>query len=509
MRKKILAAIVGVTILACFTLSVAEYFVEKKMLSEQLVEKAMLITKSFVPTALDAVSGGNVMLLQSRDAVLKYESYSNLLFMKVSGKSDGMEASSFSEAIPPTAVESAYISPTASPAVQQTLSSETSLRSADAEDGSYLDGDFLHVKSTLGTKNGGYLYAIYDVSDLASIGTSIATRNAMLNLGVIIASGIIGFWLTGQLASTISGEISTLEEISEKTKKVSKNMTHSASSISSFFSDQMRSMNDMTKSMQEIENTAQKTMAQAKECFEAVNNARRESDSGLRDLEAVSEAMTEIARSSADLREFQNNINLIRQKTGLINDIVFKTQLLSFNASIEASRAGQHGRGFAIVAGEVGQLAKMSGDAAAGINEIIEKTDRQIQKSLGQIDARVHRGEEVTKKTKGTFEIINREISVANQEVLATQTAVTNQLNLIQAITSSVGNVLVLLEDQQNNVQTNTKIAKEIDVLSSDLYNLGKKLGNIVTSNNRAMRIVATQFIEEESESLLTQSEAA
>ncbi|RYZ87541.1 MAG: hypothetical protein EOP04_11470 [Proteobacteria bacterium] len=48
----------------------------------------------------------------------------------------------------------------------------------------------------------------------------------------------------------------------------------------------------------------------------------------------------------------------------IINEIVFKTQLLSINASIEA---GQHGKGFAVPAGEVGNLAQMSGNAAKEI----------------------------------------------------------------------------------------------------------------------------------------------
>ena len=55
---------------------------------------------------------------------------------------------------------------------------------------------------------------------------------------------------------------------------------------------------------------------------------------------------------------------------------MFKTQLLSFNASIEAARAGQHGRGFAVVAEEVGHLAQTSGKAAEEIRNLLEKQSK-------------------------------------------------------------------------------------------------------------------------------------
>ncbi|MHA0111674.1 methyl-accepting chemotaxis protein, partial [Klebsiella pneumoniae] len=76
--------------------------------------------------------------------------------------------------------------------------------------------------------------------------------------------------------------------------------------------------------------------------------------------------------ANSQLQSISNIIGEISAKTNIINDIVFKTQLLSFNASIEAARAGQHGRGFAVVAEEVGNLAQMSGNAAKEIRALLE-----------------------------------------------------------------------------------------------------------------------------------------
>ncbi|MCX7978832.1 MAG: methyl-accepting chemotaxis protein, partial [Bdellovibrionaceae bacterium] len=76
------------------------------------------------------------------------------------------------------------------------------------------------------------------------------------------------------------------------------------------------------------------------------------------------------------IQELEAAMGVIRQvakKTEVINEIVFQTKLLSFNASVEAARAGEAGKGFAVVAEEVGKLAKMSGDAATEISQIVEK----------------------------------------------------------------------------------------------------------------------------------------
>ena len=72
-------------------------------------------------------------------------------------------------------------------------------------------------------------------------------------------------------------------------------------------------------------------------------------------------------------------------KTGIINDIVFQTKLLSFNASVEAARAGQHGKGFAVVAEEIGNLAQVSGESSNAIRSTLEKTQIQIGEMIKEI----------------------------------------------------------------------------------------------------------------------------
>src|SRR6056297_538175 len=80
------------------------------------------------------------------------------------------------------------------------------------------------------------------------------------------------------------------------------------------------------------------------------------------DLARFAQGMRKLEDSISSLEDIKGIVEQIKKKTAVINDIVFETQLTSFNASIEAARAGQHGKGFAVVAEEVGKLARLSGD---------------------------------------------------------------------------------------------------------------------------------------------------
>lgn len=86
-----------------------------------------------------------------------------------------------------------------------------------------------------------------------------------------------------------------------------------------------------------------------------------------------------IKENSLHLERIAETITNIRDKTTIISDIVFQTKLLSFNASVEAARAGEHGKGFSVVANEIGNLAKVSGDSAVEIANIVEESTRNVR----------------------------------------------------------------------------------------------------------------------------------
>ncbi|WP_371856922.1 methyl-accepting chemotaxis protein [Pseudomonas sp. R9(2017)] len=89
-----------------------------------------------------------------------------------------------------------------------------------------------------------------------------------------------------------------------------------------------------------------------------------------------------VARSSSSVQLLDSRMGQIGNITGLISDITNQTNLLALNAAIEAARAGEHGRGFAVVADEVRSLAARTSRAADDIRHMVEGLQNETQQAV-------------------------------------------------------------------------------------------------------------------------------
>lgn len=125
---------------------------------------------------------------------------------------------------------------------------------------------------------------------------------------------------------------------------------------------------EMSTTAQEIESLGVQVLERAQQANEEANKGHLALDKLLIKLNSIESSIAEVGE---DAKDFVDKTNSIIKLTTTVNDIADQTNLLALNAAIEAARAGDHGRGFSVVADEVRALAQRSAEAAREIETIV------------------------------------------------------------------------------------------------------------------------------------------
>lgn len=190
--------------------------------------------------------------------------------------------------------------------------------------------------------------------------------------------------------------------------------------------------------------------------------AAEKSSDRLRSLEKMQKAMTAMRDSNKLLGELQASFLAIRNKTKMINDIVFKTQLLSFNATIEASRAGQLGKGFSVVAEEVGRLAQTSGRAAKEIEELIAESQKKATLAVQQVIARAEDGEKVAEDVIADFRDVNHVIVEITKNLKSMSEASREQVQGMEQTATAIERINKIADDNRHQAESALELAEKV-----------------------------------------------
>ncbi|MBI4721312.1 MAG: methyl-accepting chemotaxis protein [Chitinivibrionia bacterium] len=209
---------------------------------------------------------------------------------------------------------------------------------------------------------------------------------------------------------------------------------------------------------------------------ERANNAANTGEAVIQETVAVMNRISErVTRSAGIIKSLGGRSDQIGQVVGLINDIADQTNLLALNAAIEAARAGEHGRGFAVVADEVKKLAERTTQATKEIGQTINAMQSETKEAVASMEEGVKEVEHGTRETtksgdalQDILKQINTVASEVNQIAVASeqQTATTNE------IASNIQQISGVMQETAQRIQDNAGAASQMASLSKELKGL-------------------------------------
>ena len=193
--------------------------------------------------------------------------------------------------------------------------------------------------------------------------------------------------------------------------------------------------------------------------------------------------MQDITESNNKIQQISDVIGQISDKTAVIDEIVFQTKLLSFNAAVEAENAGEYGKGFSVVAQEVGNLAKTSGDAALEITTIVKESLNTVESITNHNKKKVEIGNQILEETASLLSEVSNElmnVSTHSQQIL---NASKEQFIGIEQINNSVSRLDKTTGKTSDISQQQERSSKELLAQASEIRNIVHRLEGIVSGS--------------------------
>mgnify|MGYP002134457948 CR=1 FL=1 len=238
-----------------------------------------------------------------------------------------------------------------------------------------------------------------------------------LALGLIFLANVLAFWIIRRMSGSFERVVAQMTKESQDLTLAAEQISSASQRLSSAATEQAAAIEETAASMEEITSMLGQTTQNAGHCKELSDEGQGEVERGKEVIGKMSSAMEEIATANSKLDRLVGLIEDIKEKTRIINDIVSETRLLSFNASIEAARAGVHGKGFAVVADEVGKLAAISGKAAGEIRNLLESSKQEVVLVVKDTQERVQLGKSISHECEVAFNTMGQSFERVNELV--------------------------------------------------------------------------------------------
>jgi methyl-accepting chemotaxis protein len=281
------------------------------------------------------------------------------------------------------------------------------------------------------------------------------------------------------LGSSLSALIEEVIESIQATASASTEISSSAEEMAAGAQEQSAQSSEVASAVEQMTRTIIETTQNAGKAADTSNAAKEKAFEGGKKVELTIKGMEKIAevvnQAAETIKELGNSSDQIGEIIGVINDIADQTNLLALNAAIEAARAGEQGRGFAVVADEVRKLAERTTKATkeiAGMIEQIQKDTDGAVKSISRGTQEVDNGKELTRQVGESYEEIISHTTNVGDVINQVAAASEEQSATAEEISRSIEAITTVSQESAGGVQQIANASEDLNRLTVNLQNL-------------------------------------